>query len=53
MRQQLLAELSEALEEKEKLLREQEEAMRKEEMGIQVHLLLSNFYLFFDVLYKC
>lgn len=35
MRQQLLAELTEALEEKEKLLREQEEAMRKDEMGIK------------------
>jgi hypothetical protein len=34
MRQQLLAELSEALEDREKLLREQEESMRKDEMGI-------------------
>jgi hypothetical protein len=34
MRQQLLAELNEALEDKEKLLREQEESMRKDEMGI-------------------
>ena len=37
MRQQLLAELTEALEEKEKLLREQEEAMRKDEMDIPIN----------------
>ena len=36
MRQQLLAELSDALEDREKLLREQEEAMRKDEMGILI-----------------
>lgn len=34
MRQQLLAELTEALEEKERILRDQEQALRKDEMGI-------------------